>query len=132
MVKVTSIVLGVLVVIAVVLWWPYETTGIPEWRVQVMDRAGKPLPNVQVNQEWLDPIEDGIVSAGTGYTDANGVAVFPKRVLHNRLAFGFVRGKPNARVFTCWQDQYGDLDWDGVSPVPPKTITLKKGYCPYG
>lgn|SRR5256885_1799672 len=113
------------------LWYPYRTTGIPEWKLQVIDVSGMPLAHVTIDQEWLDPIEDGIVGADSGNTDASGTATFPARVLHNRLALGFAPSKPSARIFVCWQNQYGDVDWDGLPGDLPKVLNLKSGPCPY-
>jgi hypothetical protein len=115
----------------VTLWCPYRTAGVPEWKLQVIDVSGTPLAHVTVNQEWLNPIEDGIVGADSRNTDASGTATFPARVLHNRLALGFARSKPSARIFVCWQNQYGDVDWDGLPGDLPKLLNLKSGPCPY-
>lgn len=123
---------GLLLLMFVVLWYPYKTRGVPEWQIQVLDINGKPLAGVEVNEEWLDPIRDGIVLLDVNQTDASGRVIFPKRVRRNQLISGIVRKRPSARVYICWQDQYGDVDWDGVSSVPPARLTLKKGSCPYG
>jgi hypothetical protein len=124
-----SVLLG-LILVGAVLLYPYELPGIPEWRVQVLDSSGRAMASVPVSQEWLNPIDEGIVSADQRETDATGAVVFPKRPLHNRFALGF-RTKRSARLNVCANGEYGDVDWDGDRPEPPKTLTLKNGSCPY-
>src|SRR5713226_5196143 len=104
--KFAMLLLGLVVCAVFALWYPYESGSVPEWKLQVVDQQGKAAVRAQVNQEWLDPIEDGIVSGDSRTTDANGFVLFPKRVLHNRLALGVVRSAPASRLFVCWQDQF--------------------------
>jgi hypothetical protein len=130
--KVTILSIAVVLIVVGALWCPYLTRGVPEWRLTVLDKDGNALAGVQVNQEWINPIDDGIVSADDHQTDSRGVVTFPHRVLRNRLALVLAPAKPSARVFVCWRDQYGGIDWDGISSEPPKTLTLRAGSCPYG
>jgi hypothetical protein len=130
--RVAFLSIAVVLILGVALWCPYQTRGVPEWRLTILDTDGNALVGAQVNQEWINPIEDGIVNADNQPTDSRGVVTFPHRVLRNRLALGLAPAKPSAHVFVCWRDQYGDIDWDGISPEPPKTLTLKVGSCPYG
>jgi hypothetical protein len=130
--RLTLLSISVVLILGAALWWPYQTRGVPEWRLIVRDNDGNVLSGVQVNEEWINPIDDGIASVDSQQTDSQGVVTFPHRVLHNRLVLGLAPTKPSARIFVCWRDQYGDIDWDGISPEPPKTLTLKVGSCPYG
>jgi hypothetical protein len=130
--KVAMLLLGLALVIVFVLWYPYESGNVPEWKLQVVDQHGKAAVGAQVNQEWLDPIDDGIVDVDSGTTDANGFVLFRKRALHNRLALGVRRSGPSAHVFICWQDQYGDAFWDDKHRLLDTQLVLKKGSCPYG
>jgi hypothetical protein len=130
--KIVILLLGLLLVVVFVLWYPYESGSVPEWKVQVVDQSGQAVVGAQVNQEWLNPIDEGIVSGDSRTTDASGVALFAKRALHNRLALGVVHSAPVSRLFVCWQDQFGDVGWDGKPPQLPTRLVLKKGACPYG
>jgi hypothetical protein len=123
--------LFVVVVATFVAFWPYETRGIPEWDMQVVDKDGKPVPRGQVVQEWLNPIEQGIVNSDARETDLSGRVVFPQRILKNRLLFGLAPDKPSSHVFICWHGQFADVNWDGVSKEPPAVIQLEEGNCPY-
>jgi hypothetical protein len=123
---------GILALIVFALWYPYSAGSVPEWRIQIMDNAGHGIAGAQANQEWLNPIEDGIVKSDSRTTDSNGMVVFPRRALQNRLALGLPKLRPSAHIFVCWQDQYGDISWDDNNRKPAAQLVLKQGSCPYG
>jgi hypothetical protein len=112
------------------LFYPYRTKGIPEWRLQVLDSNGKPLAGVPVSEDWLDPIDEGNSTSDQKKTEPNGAVAFPQRVLHSRLEFAFQGIKPDARIQLCTNEEFGAVYWDGSGP-PPSTLKLKKGFCPY-
>jgi len=122
---------GALLLIFAVLWYPYESGVVPEWKIQVIDSGGHPLIGGQANQEWLDPIEDGITSADARQTDSAGFVVFPKRVLHNRLVLGTPTFPPAARVTVCGKDEFGDVEWEAQNQKIVTQLELKRGPCPY-
>ena len=122
---------GIVLVVAV-LWCPYQSGSIPDWRVQVIDASGQPVVNVRVHEEWLDPIDEGVTYGDDQFTDKSGVADFPPRKLHNRLAFSWVKTHPSAHIFVCWNDQYGDVFWDVTHPNLAKQLLLRRAPCGYG
>ena len=130
--KVAILLAGLVLVVVFALWYPYESGTVPEWKLQVVDLSGNPVAGAQANQEWINPIEDGMVSADSRTTDASGVVLFPKRVLHNRLALGTRHSAPSSRLFVCWQDEFGAVDWDGKPSHLSAKLELRKGACPYG
>ncbi len=44
--------LPILAVLLTGLLFPFETTIVPPWRVQVVDKAGTPLRGVTVTEHW--------------------------------------------------------------------------------
>jgi hypothetical protein len=130
--KVAMTLVGLALGVVFALWYPYESGTVPEWKLQVVDPNGKPVVGAKVNQEWINPIEDGMVRADSRTTDASGVVLFPKRILHNRLALGTGHSAPSSRLFVCWQDNFGDANWDGNPSHLYAKLVLKKGACPYG
>ena|SRR5215472_2070777 len=130
--RVLSILFCLLLLTAITVWFPYRTQGVPEWKLQVLDTHGNPAIGAQINEEWIDPIDEGVSRVDSPIADGNGSAVFPNRIVHNRLAFGFVREKPSARILVCWQNEYGAFYWDGASSELPKELRLTEGRCPYG
>jgi len=124
--------LSLIILIACVLWYPYKSGAVPEWRIQIIDVEGHPVVGMQVEQEWLDPIDDGITFADSRQTDTQGFVVFPRRPLHNRLAFGRPPFQPSAHIYMCGQGQYGQAFWDAKDKVMVARVELKKGACPFG
>jgi hypothetical protein len=130
--KIAASVLSVLALLAAVLWYPYPFGEIPVWKLTVVDSRGNPVANSQANEEWLNPVEEGMTLTDFRNTDRNGVVLFPARKLHNRLLFGNFRQHPSAHVFVCWQDEFGDVFWDESHPELPAKMILKKEPCGYG
>ena len=120
-----------IILIACVLWYPYKSGAVPEWRIQIIDVEGRPVVGMQVEQEWLDPIDDGIISEDSRQTGTQGFVVFPQRLLHNRLAFGTPQYQPSAHVYMCGQGQYGRAFWGAKDREMVTKLELKKGACPY-
>jgi len=89
------------------------------------------MVGAQVEQQWNDPINDGITSEDSENTDSNGFVVFPKHLLRNRLALGLPRSRPAALITVCTADQYGDAVWDEKDRQMVARLQLKKGPCPY-
>ena len=126
------LILLVIFVIAGVLWLPYKSGAVPEWRIQIVGTDGHPVEGIDVNEEWLDPIEDGRTSVDIRQTDTQGFVAFPERPLHNRLAFGNSPYQPSAHIYMCRQGQYGQAFWDAKDNVMATSVELKKGVCPFG
>ena len=67
------------VVLVCLLVFPFNTTAIPEWRVQVVDEVGAKLPGVMVSQDWGDSFAENQSHTDDRFTDVDGVVVFPER-----------------------------------------------------
>lgn len=68
-----------LVAIAVVLFMPFPTEMIPEWKMQVVDEQNQPLADVRAEQSWRNYAFWGGDGYVTKCTDSNGYIVFPRR-----------------------------------------------------
>ncbi len=122
----------VLPIAAVVQWYPREWGVIPEWKLQLVDEAGHPVVGVNVNQEWYDPIEEGMTLVDIERTDSNGFVVFPRHVLRRQAEQGPPEFQLGAHISACGQGLFGQIIWyerDGQVPV---RLQLTKGSCPYG
>jgi len=120
------------ILLAALLWFPYSSRSIPEWRLTVVDSSGHVVSDVQATEEWLNPIEDGLTSSDSRKTNANGEVIFPRRPLNNRLLFGNFKKHPSAHVFVCWKDEFGDVFWDEANPTLSPRLVLRKADCAYG
>jgi hypothetical protein len=128
--KIGVLVLLGLILLGTILLYPYKVSGIPEWRIHVLDADGKPMVNVPVSQEWLDPVDEGNASGDQQQTDATGTVVFPRRILHTRLELGFRGVMRSSRVLVCSKEQYGTVGWEGSGALPG-SLSLRRGPCPY-
>ena len=124
--------LSVICLIGGALWYPYKWGAVPEWKIQIVDADGHPVVGFRANQEWLDPIDDGITRIDTRQTDTQGFLMFPRRPLHNRLALGYPPYKPTAHIYGCGQGQYGQAFWDAKDREMVTRLELRKGACPFG
>jgi hypothetical protein len=84
----------VLAVLLTALPFPFETTIVPQWRIQVVDKAGTPLLGVTVTEHWSHSSleHDGHEAEAT--TDEGGYVTFPVRTIRASLlgrAIGPVR-----------------------------------------
>lgn len=114
------------------LWYPYRSGVVPEWRIQVLDADGHPAVGINANEEWLDPLEEGITPLDIRRTDPQGFVVFPRRQLRSRLVFGSPAQQPSAHVYMCGEGQYGQAFWDPKEGVMAIKVELRKGACPFG
>jgi len=130
--KLSLMLLVVIFLIAGVLWYPYGSGSVPEWRIHVVDTDGHPVAGIRANEEWFDPIDEGITSVDTQRTDTQGFVVFPKRSLHNRLALGTPRYRPGAHIFMCGHEQFGQAFWEEKDLMMVGRVELKRGPCPFG
>ena len=77
--------LPILAVLLTALLFPFETTIVPPWRVQVVDKAGTPLRGVTVTEHWSHSSleHDGHEAEAT--TDEGGYVTFPVRTIRASL-----------------------------------------------
>lgn len=135
--KVILLVTTVILLVILGLFFPYRIGSIPEWRLRIVDQAGKPVGGAQVEQEWLDPAKDGQTMIESRDTDTHGWVTFPERPIHDQLANHSSNSKPSAHIYTCWQHPsgqvlYGQLFYEGKRSDLARQLILERGpVCPY-
>ena len=70
----------IVVLIGIFLFYPVETSSVPEWKLQVVDSENNSIPDLKIRQTWNisgEQNEEDLV------TDENGFVTFPKRVKHS-------------------------------------------------
>src|SRR5438876_3234870 len=84
--------------LVVLLFYPFETTVVPEWKLRVVDQTGQPLRGNRVRESWYhyalgtQSLEEELLSAGDGYVQ------FPRRAIRTNLitwAVKFLMRVPN-------------------------------------
>ncbi len=64
--------------LALVLIIPFPTEVVPEWRIRIVDEAGKPFAEKFVRQGWAHySLEFCCGDTEDRWTDGNGYVVFP-------------------------------------------------------
>lgn len=64
-----------------ILFMPFPTELIPEWKMQFVDEQNDPLVNVRTEQSWESYTFMGVGGYDTKCTDTNGFVVYPQRLL---------------------------------------------------
>jgi len=117
--------------------YPFDSSDMPEWRVRVVDENGQPVPGARVREVWNSPI---VLHASDisvfDVTDRDGQVTFPQgfvRASAARRAMTYILSskteRSSPRVVACWQDNTGQIIWEGMRGDPPHQVTLHRGSC---
>jgi hypothetical protein len=121
-----------ILILAAVLAVPIERLAIPAWRVQVLDETGRPVPRVNVHEEWKE-FDGYFVMEDERITDDTGWVSFPERRPRTRVLYRiFETEVPIAHAWVCWNDKTGDVDWERTTPQKEGRLVIRPGGCPYG
>jgi hypothetical protein len=67
------------------LFYPFETTVVREWKLQVVDEAGHSVQGVPVSESWSDYTIGADEQSEVRLSDNEGYVVFPQRVIKRNL-----------------------------------------------
>jgi hypothetical protein len=72
---------------AVLLVYPFESTVVPTWRLQVVDVSGNVCQNMRVTESWghYSLYLEGWLGSDDRITDMNGYVEFPERTTRANL-----------------------------------------------
>jgi len=76
---------GLLVLLGIVLFYPIESTVVPEWAAHVVDERGNSLPNVRVIEHWHHFSIEIHGHEEEALTDEHGYVTFPRRSIRASL-----------------------------------------------
>ena len=82
--------LVILVLVALTVVYPFETTVVPEWKIRVVDETGSPFVGARVVQQW-DHYSLGIGGGEEKWADEAGYVVFPKRIARSSFLHRMLR-----------------------------------------
>ncbi len=85
-----SRVLFIVVIISTILFIPYKTTIVPEWKIRAVDGQGKPIPHAGFRQSWYNYSYD-VRGMEFWEGDDNGYVILPKRSFYAPLAYRIPR-----------------------------------------
>jgi hypothetical protein len=80
----------IIVAIALILFIPYKTTIVPEWKIRAVDSQGKPIPHARFRQGWDN---DSYDISGMEFLegDDNGYVMLPERAFYAPLIYRIPR-----------------------------------------
>jgi hypothetical protein len=80
----------IIVAIAVILFIPYKTTIVPEWKIRAVDSQGKPIPHARFRLGW-DNYSYDISGMEFFEGDENGYVLLPERGFYAPLVYRIPR-----------------------------------------
>jgi hypothetical protein len=80
----------IIIITALVLFIPYKTTIVPEWKIRAIDKQGKPIPHAWFRQFW-DNYSYEIHGIEFFEGDDNGYVVLPERSFYAPLIYRIPR-----------------------------------------
>jgi len=132
------VLIPLLVALAVVALYPWESIVVPEWRVRIVDQSGSPLRNTGVREGWQHYSLESRGHEEDLLTDTEGYVTFPRRTIRSPLAVRIVRpiinalnphhsSGPIASVIVLAPDY---IEWSNNATLPgqplPQEIVVKK------
>ena len=76
---------GCLALVAALLFYPFETIVVPEWKIQILDESGKSIKDVPVSESWSNySVESGDHTQNL-FTDTDGYVTFSRRTVTANL-----------------------------------------------
>jgi hypothetical protein len=76
-----AVLVASLALVAALLFSPWETVVVQEWKIQILDESGHPIKNVPLREMWSDPAVESFDHTVDLTTDADGFVVFPRRMV---------------------------------------------------
>ena len=77
--------LSFVILIAVLLLYPFETMVVPAWRIRVVDMVGAPVGGFPVSQHWQHHSVERRGHQQVLVTDNDGYVNFPRRTVRGSL-----------------------------------------------
>ena len=85
---------ALLVFIPFIVLYPFKVKVVPVWTIQVVDKSGRPVPNMPVGQDWRHYSFEQERHWEESITDENGYVTFPERVLRASVGRRLVNLRP--------------------------------------
>jgi hypothetical protein len=76
--------------LVVLLFYPFETMVVPEWKIRIVDAMSKPVPNIVVSEQWRNHSVEFHGHNEERTTDSEGYVSFPRRTVRASLMFRVV------------------------------------------
>jgi hypothetical protein len=81
---------GLLLLLAVLLLFPFKTTIVPTWTLRVMDESATPVPGINVTEHWQHYLLENSGHEDLRQVGADGRVSFPERTIRASLLRRFL------------------------------------------
>ena len=81
---------GAILLVLIVLLYPFQTTIVPRWRVHVIDESGARVSGINVTEHWQHYLIESEGHEEARQTDETGVVDFPARKVRASLVTRFI------------------------------------------
>lgn len=137
--KKLTVAAGVVVCLAAIFLYPFETTAVPEWRVRIVDEAGNPIRNVSVNEEWRHYSVEWHSRSQELSTDQDGYVMFPRKAARANLLVRAIlegintmnthsRSGPYAWLIVSGPySSQGNTEYSSKKPLPTTIVVRRVG-----
>jgi hypothetical protein len=78
-------ILGAVLVVLLLLFYPFQTTIVPEWSLKVVDEEGAPVREVNVTEHWQHFLLESASHEEMRPVQENGAVSFPERTIRASL-----------------------------------------------
>ncbi|MDQ2855605.1 MAG: hypothetical protein M3R68_04695, partial [Acidobacteriota bacterium] len=72
---------GAVVLLLLILFFPFQSTTVPRWRVHIVDETGATVPDISVTEHWQHYLLEAAGNEDARVTDRAGVVEFPARTV---------------------------------------------------
>jgi hypothetical protein len=76
-----AVLVASLALVAALLFCPWETVVVQEWKMQILDESGHAIKGMPLREMWCDPAVESLDHTADLTTDADGFVVFPRRMV---------------------------------------------------
>jgi hypothetical protein len=117
-------IVAVILLCGVLLFFPYTSTIVPTWRIQVVDESGTPIPGLRVTEYWkFYRAGEQSTWSEIRATDGQGRYAFPRRTVRASFAARVfsrdlndrLRAEPSLFILACDNShlQEARVSWRG-------------------
>lgn len=83
--QILKVVAGAVLSLLLICIYPFQTTVVPGWSLQVIDDQGAHVPGINVTQHWQHNLLESVGHEEIQRTNAEGEVVFPPRTIRASL-----------------------------------------------
>lgn len=127
-----AVLAGALLILLIILLFPFQSTTVPRWRVRVVGDGGGQVSGIKVTEHWQHYLLEAQGHEEVQQTDDNGIADFPARNIRASVASRFIKrvGAFLSQGDKSRSDPYASIVVWGSRDYQPAVATYDPGTPP--